>query len=171
MVEEIDIKTIQKAKANAEKVKKVEQRKKDKEEVKQENKMMKIKKNTCLNKSTAAPAPKEEPIVFSEYKDTFILTYFELIAKMASKYIKNCSEESLKKRLLTSRDLDKLLGYLTNLEIENPILLLMITTVSHILTDSIHNKVIKDAQVKPEPDPTAAGLDLAKEDKKEPTST
>ena len=36
MVEEIDIKTIQKAKANAEKVKKVEQRKKDKEEVKQE---------------------------------------------------------------------------------------------------------------------------------------
>ena len=58
MVEEIDIKTIQKAKANAEKVKKVEQRKKDKEEVKQENKMMKIKKNTCLNKSAAAPVPK-----------------------------------------------------------------------------------------------------------------
>ncbi len=25
----------------------------------------------------------------------------------------------------------------------------MITTVSHILTDSIHNKVIRDAQVKP----------------------
>ena len=73
---------------------------------------------------------------------------------MASKYIKNCSEESLKKRLLTSRDLDKLLGYLTNLEIENPILLLMITTVSHILTDSIHNKVIKDAQVKPEVAPS-----------------
>ena len=154
MVEEIDIKTIQKAKANAEKVKKVEQRKKDKEEVKQENKMLKIKKNTCLNKSAAAPVPKEEPIVFSEYKDTFILTYFELIAKMASKYIKNCSEESLKKRLLTSRDLDKLLSYLTNLEIENPILLLLITTVSHILTDSIHNKVIKDAQVKPEVAPS-----------------
>ena len=88
MVEEIDNKTIQKAKANAEKVKKVEQRKKDKEEVKQENKMLKIKKNTCLNKSAAAPVPKEEPIVFSEYKDTFILTYFELIAKMASEYIK-----------------------------------------------------------------------------------
>ena len=135
-------------------MKKVEQRKKDKEEVKQENKMLKVKKNTCLNKSAAAPAPKEEPIVFSEYKDTFILTYFELIAKMASKYIKNCSEESLKKRLLTSRDLDKLLGYLTNLEIENPILLLMITTVSHILTDSIHTKVIKDAQVKPEVAPS-----------------
>ena len=151
MVEEIDIKTIQKAKANAEKVKKVEQRKKDKEEVKQENKMMKIKKNTVMNKSATTPAPAtEQPVVFSEYKDTFILTYFELIAKMASKYIKNCSEESLKRRLLTSRDLDKLLGYLTNLEIENPILLLMITTVSHILTDSIHNKVIKDAQVKPE---------------------
>ena len=132
----------------------MEQRKKDKEEVKQENKMLKIKKNTCLNKSAAAPVPKEEPIVFSEYKDTFILTYFELIAKMASKYIKNCSEESLKKRLLTSRDLDKLLSYLTNLEIESPILLLMITTVSHILTDSIHNKVIKDAQVKPEVAPS-----------------
>ena len=155
MVEEIDIKTIQKAKANAEKVKKVEQRKKDKEEVKQENKMMKIKKNTVMNKSATTPAPAtEQPVVFSEYKDTFILTYFELIAKMASKYIKNCSEESLKKRLLTSRDLDKLLGYLTNLEIENPILLLMITTVSHILTDSIHNKVIKDAQVKPEVAPS-----------------
>ena len=168
MVEEIDIKTIQKAKANAEKVKKVEQRKKDKEEVKQENKMMKIKKNTVMNKSATTPAPAtEQPVVFSEYKDTFILTYFELIAKMASKYIKNCSEESLKKRLLTSRDLDKLLSYLTNLEIENPILLLLITTVSHILTDSIHNKVIKDAQVKPEPDPTAAGLDLAKEEKKD----
>ena len=69
-------------------MKKVEQRKKDKEEVKQENKMLKIKKNTCLNKSAAAPVPKEEPIVFSEYKDTFILTYFELIAKIASKYIK-----------------------------------------------------------------------------------
>ena len=154
MVEEIDIKTIQKAKANAEKVKKAEQRKKDKEEVKQENKMLKIKKNTCLKRSAAAPVPKEEPIVFSEYKDTFILTYFELIAKMASKYIENCSEESLKTRLLTPRELDKLLGYLTNLEIENPILLLMITTVSHILTDSIHNKVIKDAQVKPEVAPS-----------------
>ena len=153
-------------------MKKVEQRKKDKEEVKQENKMMKIKKNTVMNKSATTPAPAtEQPVVFSEYKDTFILTYFELIAKMASKYIKNCSEESLKKRLLTSRDLDKLLSYLTNLEIENPILLLMITTVSHILTDSIHNKVIKDAQVKPEPDPTAAGLDLATDDKNEPTST
>ena len=99
------------------------------------------------------------------------MTYFELIAKLASKYIKNCDESSLKKRLLTSRDLDKLLSYLTNLEIENPILLLMITTASHIMTDSIHNKVIKDAQPKPEPDPTAAGLDLAKDDKKEPTST
>ena len=78
---------------------------------------------------------------------------------MASKYIKNCSEETLKKRLLTSADLSKLLSYLTNLEIENPILLLMITTVSHILTDSIHNKVIKDAQVKPEVAP-AAGHDM-----------
>ena len=96
MVEEIDIKTIQKAKANAEKVKKVEQRKKDKEEVKQEKKMMKIKKKTFLNKSAAAPVPKEEPIVFSEYKDTFILTYFELIAKMASKYIKNALRNLLK---------------------------------------------------------------------------
>ena len=117
--------------------------------------MLKVKKNTVMNKSATTPAPAtEQPIVFSEYKDTFILTYFELIAKMASKYIKNCSEESLKKRLLTSRDLDKLLSYLTNLEIENPILLLMITTVSHILTDSIHNKVIKDAQVKPEVAPS-----------------
>ena len=50
--------------------------------------------------------------------------------------------------------------------VENPTLLLMITTGSHILTDSIHNKVIKDAQVKPESDPTGAGLDLAKDDKK-----
>ena len=154
MVENIYVKAMQKQKAESEKTKKVAERKAQKEEVKQENKMLKIKKNTCLNKSAAAPVPKEEPIVFSEYKDTFILTYFELIAKMASKYIKNCSEESLKKRLLTSGDLDKLLSYLTNLEIENPILLLLITTVSHILTDSIHNKVIKDAQVKPEVAPS-----------------
>ena len=79
--------TIQKQKADSEKTKKVAERKAQKEEIKQENKMMKIKKNTCLNKSAAAPAPKEQPVVFSEYKDTFILSYFELIAKMASKYI------------------------------------------------------------------------------------
>lgn len=153
MVEEINVKAIQKQKAESEKTKKVAERKAQKEEIKQE-KMLKVKKNTCLNKSAAVPVPVEQPVVFSEYKDTFILTYFELIAKMASKYLKNVSEESLKKRLLTSRDLDKLLGYLTNLEIDNPILLLMITTVSHMLTDSIHNKVIKDAQPKPETSPS-----------------
>ena len=152
MVEEVDIKSIQKAKANAEKAKKATERKAQKEEVKQENKMLKVKKNTCLNKaSTSAPPPQQQPVVFSEYKDTFILSYFELIAKMSAKYLSNVSEESLKKRLLTSRDLDKLLGHLTSLEIENPVLLLLITTVSHILTDSIHNKVIKDAQVSVQP--------------------
>ena len=153
-VEEINVKAIQKQKAASEKTKKVAERKAQNEEIKQENKMLKVKKNTVMNKSAAAPVPKEEPVVFSEYKDSFILTYFELIAKLASKYIKNCDESSLKTRLLTSRDLDTLLSYLTNLEIENPILLLMITTVSHILTDSIHNKVIKDAQVKPEVAPS-----------------
>ena len=30
----------------------------------------------------------------------------------------------------------------------------MMTTVSHILTDSIHDKVFKDAQVKPETIPS-----------------
>ena len=58
MVEEIDIKTIQKAKANAEKVKKVEQRKKDKEEVKQENKMLKVKR---IHASTNHPPVHRHP--------------------------------------------------------------------------------------------------------------
>ena len=162
MVEEVDIKSIQKAKATAEKAKKATERKAQKEEVKQENKMLKVKKNTVMNKAaTSVPPPQQQVVVFSEYKDTFILSYFELIAKMASKYIKNCSEETLKKRLLTSRDLDKLLSHLTNLEIENPILLLLITTLSHILTDSIHNKVIQDAQVKPDvPNDGGGGLEI-----------
>ena len=144
------------------KAKKATERKAQKEEVKQENKMLKVKKNTVINKAaTSVPPPQQQVVVFSEYKDTFILSYFELIAKMASKYIKNCSEESLKKRLLTSRDLDKLLSHLTNLEIENPILLLLITTLSHILTDSIHNKVIQDAQVKPDvPNDGGGGLEI-----------
>ena len=151
MVEEVDIKTIQKAKATAEKAKKATERKAQKEEIKQENKMLKLTKNTVMNKASSAPPPQQQVVLFSEYKDTFILTYFELIAKMSAKYLSNVSEESLKKRLLTSRDLDKLLGHLTSLEIENPVLLLLITTVSHILTDSIHNKVIKDAQVSVQP--------------------
>ena len=89
MVEEVDIKSIQKAKATAEKAKKATERKAQKEEVKQENKMLKVKKNTVMNKAaTSAPPPQQQVVVFSEYKDTFILSYFELIAKMASKYIK-----------------------------------------------------------------------------------
>ena len=44
---------------------------------------------------------------------------FEIIAKMSSKYITNCTEDSLKKRLLTSRDLDKLPSYLINLNLLN----------------------------------------------------
>lgn len=35
-----------------------------------------------MNKSATTPGPpKEQPVVFSEYKDTFILPYFELTAK------------------------------------------------------------------------------------------
>ncbi len=49
MVEEVDIKSIQKAKANAEKVKKVAERKAQNEETKQENKMLKVKKNTVIH--------------------------------------------------------------------------------------------------------------------------
>ena len=97
MVEEVDIKSIQKAKATAEKAKKATERKAQKEEVKQENKMLKVKKNTVMNKAaTSAPPPQQQVVVFSEYKDTFILSYFELIAKMASKYIKTAVKNLLR---------------------------------------------------------------------------
>ena len=123
--------------------------------------MLKVKKNTVMKTASSAPPPQQQAVVCSEYKDTFIFTYFELIAKMSAKYLSNVTEESLTKRLLASRDVDKLLAPLTNLEIENPILLLLITTVSHILTDSIHNKVIKDAQVSVEaPVDGGGGLEI-----------
>ena len=48
MVEEIIVKAIQRQKANAETAKKANERKAQKEELQQENKFLKIKKNTCL---------------------------------------------------------------------------------------------------------------------------
>ena len=139
------MKAIQKQKANAEKAKKATERKAQKEEIQSENKFLKIKKNTVMNKSaTSAPpvaGPKKE---FVEYKDAFILSYFEVIAKSCSKYISNCDEITLKKRLMTSKDLDHLLSYLLTLQIENPVILLLITTLSHILNDSVQNKFIKE---------------------------
>ena len=89
---------------------------------------------------------------------------------MSARYLSNVTEESLKKRLLTSRDLDTLLAHLTNLEIENPILLLSITTVSHILTDRIHNKGRKDAQVRAEaPIDGGGGLEIEPPEEKADT--
>ena len=86
MVEEINVKAIQKQKANAEKAKKATERKAQKEEVQQENKLLKIKKNTVMSKSaTSAPpvaGPKKE---FVEYMDAFILSYFEVIAESCAK--------------------------------------------------------------------------------------
>ena len=123
MVEELNVKAIQKQKANAEKAKKATERKAQKEEGQQENKMLKIKKNTVLNKSvSSAPPMAEKKKEFVEYKDAFILSYFEVIAKSCSKYISNCDETTLKKRLMTSKDLDPLLSYLLTLQIEDPII-------------------------------------------------
>ena len=97
MVEEVDIKSIQKAKATAEKAKKATERKAQKEEIKKETKMLKVKNNTVMNKAATTPAPpQQQVVVFSEYKDTFILAYFELIAKMASKYIKSAVKNLLR---------------------------------------------------------------------------
>ena len=79
-----------------------------------------------------------------EYKDAFILSYFEVIAKSCAKYISNCDENTLKKRLMTSKDLDHLLSYLLTLQIENPVILLLITSLSHMLNDSVQNKFIKE---------------------------
>ena len=145
MVEEINGKAIQKQKANDEKAKKATERKAQKEELQQENKLLKIKKNTVMNKAaTSGPPVVEAKKEFVEYKDAFILSYFEAIAKSCSKYISNCDETTLKKRLMTSKDLDHLLSYLLTLEIENPVILLLITTLSHILNDSVQNKFIKE---------------------------
>jgi len=153
MVEEINVKAIQKQKANAEKAKKATERKAQKEEIQSENKLLKIKKNTVLNKSASSGPPVVEPKKeFVEYKDAFILSYFEVIAKSCAKYISNCDESTLKKRLMTSKDLDHLLSYLLTLEIENPVILLLITTLSHILNDSVQNKFIKELKAeKPMP--------------------
>ena len=62
---------------------------------------------------------------------------------------------------MTSKDLDHLLSYLLTLKIENPVILLCITTLSHILTDSVQNKFVKELQAeqnKPA-EASAAGLD------------
>ena len=156
MVEEINVKAIQKQKANAEKAKKATERKAQKEELQQENKLMKIKKNTVMNKSaTSGPPVVEQKKEFVEYKDAFILSYFEVIAKSCSKYISNCDETTLKKRLMTSKDLDHLLSYLLTLQIENPVILLLITTLSHILNDSVQNKFIKELKAE-QPKPAEA---------------
>ena len=166
MVEEINVKAIQKQKANAEKAKKATERKAQKEEVQQENKLLKIKKNTVMNKSaTSAPPMAEQKKEFVEYKDAFILSYFEVIAKSCSKYISNCDEITLKKRLMTSKDLDHLLSYLLTLQIENPVILLVITTLSHILNDSVQNKFIKELKAE-QPKPIEASA--AESDGKEP---
>ena len=60
MVEEINVKAIQKQKANAEKAKKANERKAQKEELQQENKFLKIKKNTVMNKSATSAPPMVE---------------------------------------------------------------------------------------------------------------
>ena len=69
---------------------------------------------------------------------------------------------------MTSKDLDPLLSYLLTLKIENPLILLCITTLSHILTDSVQDKFVKELQAeqnKPA-EASAAGLDS-----KEPEQT
>ena len=172
MVEEINVTAIQKQKANAEKAKKANERKAQKEELQQENKFLKIKKNTVMKKS-ATSSLQNQPVVepkkeFVEYKDAFILSYFEVIAKSCSKYISNCDEISLKKRLMTSKDLDHSLSYLLTLQIENPVILLVITTLSHILNDSVQNKFIKELKAEqPKPvDTSAAGLDSKEPEQK-----
>ena len=99
MVEEINVKAIQKQKANAEKAKKANESKAQKEELQQENKLLKIKKNTVMNKTATRGTPAvDSKKEFVEYKDAFILSYFEVIAKSCSKYISNCDEITLKKR-------------------------------------------------------------------------
>ena len=156
MVEEINVKAIQKQKANAEKAKKATERKAQKEELLQENKLMKIKKNTVMNKTATSGTPAvEAKKEFVEYKDAFILSYFEVIAKSCAKYISNCDEISLKKRLMTSKDLDHLLSYLLTLQIENPVILLL-------------NKFIKELKAEqPKPvDTSAAGLDSKEPEQK-----
>ncbi len=92
----------------------------------------------------SGPPVVEQKKEFVEYKDAFILSYFEIIAMSCSKYISDCDETTLKKRLMTSKDLDHLLSYLLTLQIENPVILLLITTLSHILNDSVQNKFIKE---------------------------
>ena len=73
MVEEINVTAIQKQKANAEKAKKANERKAPKEELQQENKFLKIKKNTVMNKSATSSIPDTQAVVakkeFVEYKD------------------------------------------------------------------------------------------------------
>jgi ribosome-binding ATPase YchF (GTP1/OBG family) len=170
MPEEIDIKLIQKQKKAAEKMEKDAQKKKQKEENRQETKTIKIKKNTVMNKAANPPAQiQPQKKEFSEYKDAFILSYFEIIAKSCAKYIANIDENTLKKRLMTSRDLDSLLSYLLTLQIENPVILLLITTLSHILNDSVQNKFIKEIRAQETAPPLeqgAAGLDMKDEENK-----
>ena len=97
MVEEINVKAIQKQKANAEKAKKATERKAQKEELQQENQLLKIKKNTAMNKTATTGAPAvEAKKEFVEYKDAFILSYFEVIAKSCSKYRSNGDETTLR---------------------------------------------------------------------------
>ena len=62
---------------------------------------------------------------------------------------------------MTSKDLDHLLSYLLTLQIENPVILLLITTLSHILNDSVQNEFIKELKAEqPKPiEASAAELD------------
>ena len=81
MVEEINVKAIQKQKANAKKAKKDTERKAQKEELQQENQLLKIKKNTVMDKTATSGTPaveaKKEVV---EYDDAFIRSYLEVIA-------------------------------------------------------------------------------------------
>ena len=99
-----------------------------------------------------------------EYTDVNILSYFEVIAKSCSKCITNCDETTLKKRLVTSKDLDHLLSDVLTLQIENPVILLLITTLSHILNDSVQNKFIKELQAE-QPKPVVE-LDITEPEQK-----
>ena len=164
-MEEIDVKKIKQNKKLIEK----QEKENEKNNKKIENKTIRIKKNTVLNKNQtpASSTPKPQIIPFREYKDGLISMYYDIISKMATKYIKNVNEISLKQKFVFSNDLNSILNYLLDYEIQNPLLLLIITTVSHITQDSVSNQLKKDIQQKFEKEINenthSGGLDIKEE--------
>jgi len=156
MPEEIDIKQIKQNKKLVEKQQKDAEKLAKAEENKTKTKTIKARKNTVLNQSNSNPKPsKEQQIIpFTEYRDGLITMYHDLISKLCSKYIADCNENTLKQRLLMSNDMNGLLNYMFSMNIQNPVLLLLLTTVSHITNDTITNKFkreIIENQPKPPP--------------------